>query len=74
MDVGVDLHAGDEAQLPALTFEVAAAEVNQRAIGRFLDGLDSRVARPRFFLRLSSKSGQCKISITRDARARKKLH
>jgi hypothetical protein len=32
MDLGVDLHAGDEAQLPALAFEVAAARVDSRAM------------------------------------------
>jgi hypothetical protein len=28
VDLGVDLHAGDKAQLPALAFEVAAAQVD----------------------------------------------
>jgi len=28
VDLGVDLHAGDEAQLPALALEVAAAQVD----------------------------------------------
>jgi hypothetical protein len=28
VDFGVDLHAGDEAQLPALALEIVAAEVD----------------------------------------------
>ena len=28
VDLGVDLHAGDKAQLPALALEVATAQVN----------------------------------------------
>jgi len=37
VDLGVDLHTGDEAQLPALALEVAIAQVNQRAVGRLLN-------------------------------------
>ena len=56
VDLRAHLHAGDEAQLPALTFEVAAAEVNQRAVGCFLDGLDGRIARLRFFVSIGADS------------------
>jgi len=36
MDLSVDLHAGDEAQLFALALEIVNAQVNKRAVGCFL--------------------------------------
>jgi hypothetical protein len=35
VDLGVDQHAGDEMKLPALALEVAAVQVDQRAIFRY---------------------------------------
>jgi len=42
VDLGVDLHAGDETQLPALDVEIAAAQVDQRTIGRLMPAARSR--------------------------------
>ena len=35
MDLGADLHAGDEAQALALVFKVAFVEINQRTVRRY---------------------------------------
>jgi hypothetical protein len=51
---GTDLHAGDQAQLPALALEVAAAQGDYCAISRLLNRFDSRVARLQFFLRIAA--------------------
>ena len=34
VNLGVDLHAGDEAQSPALALEVAGAQIDQCTVGR----------------------------------------
>ncbi len=52
--LGVNEHAGDEAQMPTLALEVAAGKADQRAVGCFPDGIDGRIAAPRSYLRIAA--------------------